>query len=52
MERYHSSMSARKLHQTAVIVHVNEADEHVPSCKISSQQTCPEQGQALGIVWL
>lgn len=39
------SVPAGKVPQSAVIVHVNEADSHVPSCQIGSQQTCPEQGK-------
>lgn len=39
------SLPAGKVPQTAVIVHVNEADSHVASCQISSQQTCPKQGK-------
>lgn len=39
------SLPAGKVPQTAVIVHVNEADSHVPSYWISSQQTCPEQSK-------
>lgn len=43
------SFPAGKLHQTAVIVHVNEAGGRVPSCQIGTQQTCPEQGWMLSI---
>lgn len=53
MEGYHSRQFASRethaLHQTAVIVHVNEAGGRVPSCQIGSRQTCPEQGWVLGI---
>lgn len=46
------SLPAGKLHQTVVIVHVNEAGGRVPSCQIGSQQPCPEQGRALGVTQL
>lgn len=44
------SLPAAKLHLTVVIMHVNEAGRRVPSCQVGSQQTCPEQGWAHGIV--